>query len=213
MKAAGQAFGSESPGPLRGPSQARPARYEKHVRLDPRTEQPRLRNGPQDRRLAQSRRGPLRSPPQARPAHYEKPVHHNPRSEQPRLRNGPQDRRSAQNRRGRCAAHRRQGLLATKSTFASIPVASSLGCVTGRRTVVQLRIAGAAAQPIAACAARYRVRGVAQTAVGVPLACDRRRSRRKPTCAFLPGKTRCLICCRSAPDRTQAVLQGFGADC
>jgi hypothetical protein len=43
-----------------------------------------------------------------------------------------------------------------ESWFSAIPVASSLGCETGRRTVVWIRIAGAAAQPIAACAARYR---------------------------------------------------------
>jgi hypothetical protein len=53
------------------------------------------------------------------------------------------------------------------------------------------------------CSASFQ--GASQR-VGVPLACDRRRSRRKSAGAFLPGKTRCLICCRFAPDRTQAVL-------
>ena len=42
------------------------------------------------------------------------------------LRNGPQDRRLDQDRWGRCAAHRRQSLLATKAGFTLIPVASSL---------------------------------------------------------------------------------------
>ena len=42
------------------------------------------------------------------------------------LQAGPQDRRSVQDRRGRCAALRRQSLLATKSGFTAISVASSL---------------------------------------------------------------------------------------
>jgi hypothetical protein len=40
-------------------------------------------------------------------------------------------------------------LLATKSGFTAVLVASSLGCETGRRTVAWIRITGAAAQPIA----------------------------------------------------------------
>ena len=51
-----------------------------------------------------------------------------------------------------------------------------------------------------------QVAGAPETLVGVPLACDRRRSRRKPAGAFLSGKTRCPGYCRFAPDRTQAVL-------
>jgi hypothetical protein len=51
-----------------------------------------------------------------------------------------------------------------------------------------------------------QVAGAPETLVGVPLACDRRRSRRKPAGVFLLGKTRCPGYCRFAPDRTQAVL-------
>ena len=57
-RTSGPSFASESPGPLRSPSQARPARYEERrfATISGRSEQPRLRNGPQDRRLDQNRR-------------------------------------------------------------------------------------------------------------------------------------------------------------
>ena len=203
----GPSFGSESPGPLRGPSSLAP--FATGFSAIPRSEQPRLRNGPKDRRLDQNHRGrcaahrSLRSSLQgswryanscrsqsapgdagrrtavwirtagaaAQPIASLRPLATGfsaiPRSEQPRLRNGPKDRRSDQNHRGRCAAHRSlRSSLQGSWRYANPCGSRGAPGDAGRRTVVWIRTAGAAARPIAACAARYRVRGVTQILVG-----------------------------------------------
>ena len=64
-----------------------------------------------------------------------------------------------------------QGFLGRQNKRVIAPHTSSLGCETGRRTVVRLRIAGAAAQPIAGKPARYDS-GCATIYVASSLGCE-----------------------------------------
>ena len=70
---------------------------------------------------------------------------------------------------------------------------------------------GAAAQPIAAKARSYRVSGapavftaMPDTPVGVPLACDRRRSRRKPADAIFLTKSGAWVGAAAQPIAAKA---------